>query len=194
MSAIRIAIVDDQTIIREGLAALLALISDLEVVGTAGDGQTGVELVAERKPDVVLMDVRMPGMNGIAAAREIRARCPRTRVIMLTTFDNDEHVFAAVRVGASGYLLKNADPEYLAAAIRTVYAGDAILDPKASSFFIRFRESSTGCSLPVGLGHAQFAFRRVVHENSRFFREPDGCGDVSHPAAGEVREQGKRSR
>ena len=96
--------------------------------------------------------------------------------------------------GASGYLLKNADPEYLAGAIPTVYAGDAILNPKASSFFIRFRESSTGRSLPVGLGHAQFAFRRVVHENSRFFREPDGCGNAGAPAAGEVREQRKRSR
>ena len=137
MNAIRIAIVDDQTLIREGLAALLALIPDLEVVGMAADGRAGVALVAEQKPDVVLMDVRMPGMNGVAAAREIHSRCPHTRIIMLTTFDNDEYVFAALRVGASGYLLKNADPEYLAAAIRAVYAGDAVLDPAVTQKVIR---------------------------------------------------------
>ena len=137
MRAIRIAIVDDQTLIREGLAALLALIPDLEVVGMAADGLSGVDLVMEQKPDVVLMDVRMPGMNGVAAAREIHARCPHTRIIMLTTFDNDEYVFAALQVGASGYLLKNADPEYLAVAIRTVYVGDAILDPAVTRKVIR---------------------------------------------------------
>ncbi len=129
MSVIRIAIADDQTLIREGLAALLALLPDLEVVGTAADGREAVALVAEHEPDVMLMDVRMPGMNGVAATREIRARYPGTRVIVLTTFNNDEYVFASLRAGASGYLLKDADPEHLAAAIRAVNGGGSILDP-----------------------------------------------------------------
>jgi len=137
MSVIRIAITDDQTLIREGLAALLSLTPDLAVVGMAADGREAVALVAEHEPDVILMDVRMPGMNGVAATREIRARYPHTRVIVLTTFDNDEYVFAALRAGAAGYLLKNADPDYLAAAIRAVHAGNAILDPAVTQKVIR---------------------------------------------------------
>jgi DNA-binding NarL/FixJ family response regulator len=137
MSNIRVAIVDDQTLIREGLASLLALVPDLTIVGKAADGREALALVAEQSPDVVLMDVRMPGMNGVAATREIRARYPRTRVIVLTTFDDDEYVFESLRAGASGYLLKNADPDHLAAAIRAVYAGDSILDPAVTEKVIR---------------------------------------------------------
>ncbi|MBI4789757.1 MAG: response regulator transcription factor [Chloroflexi bacterium] len=129
MNLIRIAVVDDQTLIREGLAALLALMPDLQVVGQAGDGQQAIELTAAQAPDVVLMDVRMPGLNGVAATREIRRRFPQTRVIVLTTFDDDEYVFQSLQAGASGYLLKNADSDHLAAAIRAVHAGDSILDP-----------------------------------------------------------------
>jgi len=137
MSNIRVAIVDDQTLIREGLASLLALMPGLTVVGKAADGREALTLVAELSPDVVLMDVRMPGMNGVAATREIRARYPHTRVIVLTTFDNDEYVFESLRAGASGYLLKNADPDHLAAAIRAVHAGDSILDPAVTEKVIR---------------------------------------------------------
>ncbi len=136
MSNIRVAIVDDQTLIREGLASLLALVPDLTVVGKAADGREALALVAEQAPDVVLMDVRMPGMNGVAATREIRARYPRTHVIVLTTFD-DEYVFESLRAGASGYLLKNADPDHLATAIRAVHAGDSILDPAVTRKVIR---------------------------------------------------------
>jgi len=137
MGAIRIAIADDQTLIREGLAALLDLMPDLTVVGKAADGRQALALVAEHEPDVVLMDVRMPGMNGVAATREICARHPGTRVIVLTTFDNDEYIFESLRAGASGYLLKDADPEHLAAAIRAVHAGDSILDPAITQKVIR---------------------------------------------------------
>jgi len=129
MGTIRIAIADDQTLIREGLAALLAPIPDLMVVGKAADGREAVALVVEQTPDVILMDVRMPGMSGVAATREICACYPGTRVIVLTTFDDDEYVFESLRAGASGYLLKNADPDHLAGAIRAVHAGDSILDP-----------------------------------------------------------------
>ena len=137
MSNIRVAIVDDQTLIREGLASLLALVPDLTVVGKAADGREALALVAEQSPDVVLMDVRMPGMNGVAATREIRARYPHTRVIVLTTFNDDEYVFESLRAGASGYLLKDADPDHLAAAIRAVHAGDSILDPAVTRKVIR---------------------------------------------------------
>ncbi|NOZ49178.1 MAG: response regulator transcription factor [Chloroflexi bacterium] len=137
MGAIRIAIADDQTLIREGLAALLALDSGLEIVGTAADGRQAVALVAEQAPDVMLMDIRMPVMNGVAATREINARYPHTRVIVLTTFDDDEYVFASLQAGACGYLLKNAEREHLAAAIRAVHAGEAILDPAVTQKVIR---------------------------------------------------------
>ncbi len=137
MSNIRVAVVDDQTLVREGLASLLAMMPDLTVVGRAADGREALALVAEQSPDVVLMDVRMPGMNGVAATREIRARHPHIHVIVLTTFDDDEYVFESLRAGASGYLLKNADPDHLAAAIRAVHAGDSILDPAVTQKVIR---------------------------------------------------------
>ena len=128
-NVIRVVVVDDQTLVREGLASLLAPMPDLTIVGTAADGREALDLVAEQSPDVVLMDVRMPGMNGVAVTRKICARYPRARVIVLTTFDHDEYVFESLRAGASGYLLKNADPDRLADAIRAVHAGTSILDP-----------------------------------------------------------------
>lgn len=134
---IRVAVVDDQTLVREGLASLLSPVADLTIVGTAADGQGALDLVAHESPDVVLMDVRMPGINGVTATRAICARYPQTRVIVLTTFDHDEYVFESLRVGASGYLLKNADPDQLAAAIRAVYAGESILDPAITTKVIR---------------------------------------------------------
>ena len=137
MSSICVAVVDDQTLVREGLALLLSLAPDLKVVGTAASGREALALVAEHRPDVVLMDVRMPGMNGVAATRQIRARYPCTQVIVLTTFDHDEYVFESLCAGTAGYLLKNADPDYLAAAIRAVHAGDAVLDPAVTQKIIR---------------------------------------------------------
>jgi len=149
MNLIRVAIVDDQTLIREGLAALLALVSDLQIVGQAGDGSAALELVADKSPDVVLMDVRMPGMNGVAATREIRRRFPDTRVIVLTTFDDDEYVFQSLDAGASGYLLKNADPDHLAAAIRAVHAGGSILDPAVTHKVIQRAVLTNSTTPPI---------------------------------------------
>lgn len=137
MAPIRVVIVDDQTLIREGLASLLAFVPELTVVGKAGDGREALALVAAQQPDVVLMDVRMPGMNGVAATREICARYPATRVIVLTTFDDDEYVFAALQAGAAGYLLKNADPRRLGEAIGAVHAGQAVLDPAVTQKVVR---------------------------------------------------------
>jgi len=129
MNMVRLAVVDDQTLIREGLVSLLDMVPDLEVVGSAANGLDAIDLVAAKGPDVVLMDVQMPGMNGVAATGEIRRRFPDTRVIVLTTFDDNEYVFKALEAGAAGYLLKNADPDELARSIRAVHAGDSILDP-----------------------------------------------------------------
>jgi len=124
---IRLVVVDDQMLIREGMVTLLSMLPDLEVVGSAANGIEALDLVAKQRPDVVLMDVQMPGMNGVAATGEIRRRFPETRIIMLTTFDDDEYVFRSLEAGASGYLLKNADPDALARSIRAVHAGDSIL-------------------------------------------------------------------
>ncbi|MBI4321473.1 MAG: response regulator transcription factor [Chloroflexi bacterium] len=126
---IRVAVVDDQTLFREGLASLLALVPGISVVGKAAGGREALALVAEQAPDVVLMDVQMPGMNGVVCTREIRSRFPATQVIMLTTYEDEEYLFEALRSGAAGYLLKTADPDHLAEAIRAVCGGQSILDP-----------------------------------------------------------------
>ena len=126
---IRVVLVDDQAMVRTGLRMVLAAESDIEVVGDAADGAAGVRVVTETKPDVVLLDIRMPGMDGLEAARRIIAAELPTKVVVLTTFDEDEYVAAALRAGVSGFLLKVAPPEDLVVAVRTVAAGQGLLDP-----------------------------------------------------------------
>jgi NarL family two-component system response regulator LiaR len=126
---IRVLICDDQAIVCEGLQAILSTAPDIEVVGTAHDGAQAVEMVARAQPDVVLMDLKMPVMNGVQATRLIRERHPDVRVLVLTTYDADEWVFDAVRSGASGYLLKDAPREKLIEAIRDTAAGKTPVDP-----------------------------------------------------------------
>ncbi|MGW1345350.1 response regulator [Kribbella sp. NPDC002412] len=132
--AIRVLVVDDQEMVRAGFTALLNAQPDLEVVGQAGDGAEAVALAAELRPDVILMDVRMPVMDGLTATRHILAAEPAepARVVMLTTFDLDDYVYAALRAGASGFLLKHSTPEELANAVRVVAAGDALLAPSVT--------------------------------------------------------------
>ena len=126
---IRIVLADDQPLVRAGLRVLLDAEPDLEIAGAAEDGLQAVDLVRRTRPDVAVLDVRMPGLDGIGAAERILALPDPPRVLMLTTFDLDEHVYAALRAGASGFLLKDAPTRQLADAIRTVAAGDALLAP-----------------------------------------------------------------
>ncbi|MFI7498797.1 response regulator [Streptomyces sp. NPDC049687] len=126
---IRVMVVDDQAVVRAGFAAIVDAEPDLSVVGEAADGATAVALAEQEAPDVVLMDIRMPGMDGLTAARLITALDSRPRVLVLTTFDLDAYVYEALRAGSSGFLLKDALPEDVLSAIRVVASGDGILAP-----------------------------------------------------------------
>jgi DNA-binding NarL/FixJ family response regulator len=126
---IRVVVVDDQAMVRAGLAALLGAAPDIEVVGEAGDGAGALEVCRRWHPDVVLMDVRMPGIDGLTAARELLAGADPPKVVMLTTFDVDDYVFEALQAGASGFLLKDAVPADLMAAVRVAAAGESLLAP-----------------------------------------------------------------
>ena len=129
---IKVLIVDDQSLLRMGFQMILEAEPDIEVAGQAADGATGISMTAALHPDVVLMDVRMPGMDGIQATAAITAAAPASKVLILTTFDLDEYVFAGLKAGASGFLLKDAPPADLLTAIRTVAGGEAVLAPTAT--------------------------------------------------------------
>jgi DNA-binding NarL/FixJ family response regulator len=141
---IRLLLADDQALVRAGFRLILNGEPDLDVVGEAADGEEAVELGSELAPDVVLMDVRMPKLDGIEATRRLLERADGTRVLMLTTFDLDEYVVDAFRAGASGFLLKTAPPQQLVAAVRTVFEGDALLAPASTRRLIEtFARAST---------------------------------------------------
>jgi two-component system, NarL family, response regulator LiaR len=128
-SAIRILIVDDHTIVRKGIRALLAEIEGMEVVGEAGDGQAAIAQAAALQPDVILMDLAMPKMDGIEAIRQIKLDQPESRILVMTSFATDEKVFPAIKAGALGYLLKESAPEELVQAIRQIHRGESSLHP-----------------------------------------------------------------
>ncbi|MFJ3757612.1 response regulator [Streptomyces sp. NPDC090080] len=125
----RVVVADDQTVVREGIVMLLGLLSGVEVVGAAGDGEEAVRLVAELAPDVVLMDLRMPRCDGVEATRRIRSEYPGTQVVVLTTFADDESLFPALKAGARGYLTKDAGGDEIVRAVHSVLSGDAGLSP-----------------------------------------------------------------
>lgn len=133
MKRIRVLLVDDQGLFREALATLLGLHSQLEIVGEAADGEAGVALAQTLRPDVVLMDLRMPGMSGVEATRRLRSLVPEARVLVLTTFEDDDEVLAAIEVGAAGYMLKASPAEKLVEAICTVMRGGSPLEPSVAS-------------------------------------------------------------
>jgi DNA-binding NarL/FixJ family response regulator len=148
---IRVVVVDDQALVRMGLRTLLAAESDMELVGEATDGRAGLGVIRREKPDVVLMDVRMPTMDGLAALVEIGAdpALSDVRVVMLTTFELDEYVFAALRAGASGFVLKDAEPDELIRAIQVVAAGGSLLSPSVTRRVIdHFASATTGSAVP----------------------------------------------
>ncbi|MCO6004858.1 response regulator transcription factor [Actinoallomurus purpureus] len=185
---IRVLIVDDQTIVRAGFAALLAAQPDIDVVGQCGDGREAVRLAEAHRPDVVLMDIRMPKMDGIDATKRILADPANgsTRVLMLTTFDVDEYVYEALSAGASGFLLKDSTADDLVAAVRVVARGDALLAPQVTGRLIRefarqrrdqpkpapalatltARETEVLQLIAGGLSNAEIAARLVVSEHT----------------------------
>ena len=150
---IRVVLADDQVLVRAGFRSLLNAQDDIEVVGEANDGEEAVRLASELRPDVVLMDIRMPGVDGLEATRRIVTdeRLDRTRIVILTTFDLDEYVFEALRVGASGFLVKDTEPTELIQGVRAVARGDALLSPSVTRRVIAaVTDRGSGPALPPG--------------------------------------------
>jgi DNA-binding NarL/FixJ family response regulator len=145
---IRIVIADDHAVVRAGLAQLLGTFPDVELVGAAADGEEAVALCAERRPDVVLMDLEMPVLDGIAATARIRAVQPEIAVVVLTSFSDRERILRALDAGAVGYLLKDAEPDELGKAIRAAARGESPLDPKAARALLSSR-AATGAAAPL---------------------------------------------
>jgi DNA-binding NarL/FixJ family response regulator len=183
---ITVVIADDQQMVRSGLRVILDTEPGIRVVAEAGDGAEAVELVRRHRPGVALLDIRMPVLDGLRAARKVLAVSPRTRVLMLTTFDADEHVYEALRAGASGFLLKDAPADQLVTAVRSLAAGDALIDPVITRRLIsRFTLAARGqVELPAelrqltprerevlrlvarGLSNVEIARDLVVEENT----------------------------
>ena len=167
---IRLLIVDDQRLMREGLRTLLELEGGVEIVGEAANGQDALEVYAELRPDVVLMDIRMPGMDGVEATRRLCTHWPEARVIILTTFDDDANVFEGLRAGAAGYLLKDLSGQELANAVRTVYQGGASIEPtvakRVMAEFARLHPPARSIDegLPEPLSERELAVLKLVSE------------------------------
>ena len=130
---ITVLLVDDHKVVRQGVRAFLQTQTDIEVVAEADSGEAAVALIVDHAPDVVLMDLVMPGMDGVAATRAVKAHSPRTQIIMLTSYHQDEHIFPAIRAGALSYLLKDIEPAALADAVRKAAAGEAVLHPRVAA-------------------------------------------------------------
>jgi DNA-binding NarL/FixJ family response regulator len=148
----RVVVADDQTVVRDGLVTILSLLPDVDVVGAAADGAEAVQLVAELSPDVVLMDLRMPRVDGVSATAAIHENHPQTRVVVLTTYADDESILAALAAGALGYLTKDAGREDIRRALEAAASGQAVLDPQVQSRLVEVaRTGPATAALPDGL-------------------------------------------
>ena len=172
---IRVLVVDDHAVVREGLVALLRTAADMECVATAEDGAVAVQLVDRHRPDVVLMDLVMPGVDGVAATRSIRALHPDARVLVLTSLGQESRIRAALTAGARGYLLKHTSPEGLLDAVRAAHAGDAPLDPRAGRVLLDLHRPDPGLTpreldvlrlVQDGLANKQIARRLGIAERT----------------------------
>ena len=177
---IRILIVEDQTLMRQGLSTILDLEPGLQVVSQAADGEVGARLALELRPDVILMDVQMPGVNGVEATARICREWPEARIIILTTFDRDDYVYQGVRAGALGYLLKDTPAERLVSTIRRVHSGEVFIQPEIASRALRElmhpqaqplvtlseREREVLVLLAQGLSNREIAERLVIAEGT----------------------------
>jgi DNA-binding NarL/FixJ family response regulator len=161
---IRVLLADDQRVVREGLGTLLALLDGIELVGTAADGQEAVELAAEHDPDVVLMDLRMPRVDGVEAIRRLAARGERPRAIALTTYADDASVLGALRAGARGYLTKDAGAEQIREAVEAVARGDAALDPAVQHHVLAALTDPVATELPDGLTPREVEVLQLIAE------------------------------
>lgn len=166
MKAVRTMIVDDQVMVRAGLRMLLDDEPDIEVVAEAGNGLEAVELAARHRPDVVLMDIRMPQLDGLEATRRILAADPSARVLILTTFDHDDHVYAALSAGASGFVLKDEPPDRLISAVHTVAVGEALLSPSVTrsviAHFTRHRPEAAPTAVATLTSREMDVFRLIA--------------------------------
>jgi RNA polymerase sigma factor (sigma-70 family) len=166
---VRVLLVDDDDLMRAGLEAVLSSDATVDVVGEASDGRRALEQVRAHRPDVVLMDVRMPDLDGIAATREVVAAFPGAKVVILTTFEQDDYIFGALNAGASGFLLKRTSPEELIAAIHTVAAGDSLLSPSVTRRVIERVAQQPTAEIPLDqrLDHLTPREREVLEQVAR---------------------------
>mgnify|MGYP005828975301 CR=1 FL=1 len=152
---IKVMIADDQELIRESLGIVLGANPDMEVVGMAADGRQVLEMIPQEKPDVILMDIRMPGMDGVECTRQVKEKYPDIFVIVLTTFDDDEYVYGALKYGASGYLLKGISMKELAEAIRTVISGRAMINPEITDKVVKLFNQMARSNYAIQVDEAQ---------------------------------------
>jgi DNA-binding NarL/FixJ family response regulator len=181
-ATVRVVVVDDQRVVRDGLVTVLDVLPGVEVVGAAADGEQALALVKRHRPQVVLMDLRMPRLDGVEATRRILAACPGTAIVVLTTYVDDESILAALRAGARGYLTKDAGRDQIARALHAAAAGQAILDPAVQERLVAFagpasawsravrqlpdgltaREAEVLCLIATGRTNAQIAAELVI--------------------------------
>ncbi|WUJ75756.1 response regulator transcription factor [Kribbella soli] len=161
---VRVVVADDQTVVRDGLVTLLKLLPGIDVVAAASDGQEAVQLVAEHDPDVLLVDLRMPTMDGVEATRQVRADHPRTEVVVLTTYSDDDSVLSALRAGARGFLTKDADAESIGRALEAAANGQSILDAEVQRRLIEGTSTRPPEPTDTGLTPREIEVLRLIAE------------------------------